>query len=57
MCGNPDASRGLRMRASRKWPLTAGGADVRILKYEVLPPLEGKKPEAAAPEPIGFRTK
>ena len=40
VCGNPDASRGLRMRASRKWPLTAGGADVRILHYDVLPPLE-----------------
>lgn len=39
VCGNRDASRFLRMRASKKWPLTAGGADVRILKYDVLPPL------------------
>lgn len=47
VCGNPDASRGLRMRASRKWPLTAGGADVRILHYDVLPPLEGAALAAA----------
>lgn len=53
VCGNPEASRGLRMRASRKWPLTAGGADVRILHYDVLPPLEAgakaAKAMAAAP--------
>jgi len=48
VCGNPEASKGLRMRASKKWPLTAGGADVRILKYEVLPPLLVVEDDAAA---------
>lgn len=36
--GNPDATRAVRMRAERKWPIVLGGADCRILKYHVLPP-------------------
>jgi 23S rRNA G2445 N2-methylase RlmL len=39
VCGNPAATRALRMRAASKAPLGIGGADARLLRYEVLPPL------------------
>lgn len=39
VCGNPAASRSLRMRAATRAPLGIGGADARLLRYEVLPPL------------------
>lgn len=37
--GRADATRSLRMRCSRRVPLTIGGVDVRLLHYNVLPPL------------------
>ena len=37
--GHAEATRSLRMRCSRRIPLTIGGVDVRLLHYNVLPPL------------------
>ncbi|KAK9822164.1 hypothetical protein WJX81_003042 [Elliptochloris bilobata] len=48
LCGNPDATRSLHMRCSRRIPLSIGGADVRLLHYVVLPPLPpGTRPPSA----------
>ena len=41
LSGNPEVSRAIRMRASRKMPLGIGGVDCRLLRYDILPP----KPE------------
>ncbi len=38
LCGNPAATKPLRMKCSRRIPLTIGGVDVRLLHYHVLPP-------------------
>ena len=38
LCGNPAATKPLRMKCSRRIPLTIGGVDVRLLHYQVLPP-------------------
>lgn len=43
LSGNADATRYLRMKATRKFPISIGGADARVLTYHVLPP---KKPDA-----------
>ena len=49
VCGDPTASRGLRMKAAARMPLSLGGEDVRLLHYVVLPPL-GRVERAGAPE-------
>lgn len=33
LCGNPDMSKHLRMRAEKKYPIWAGGVDSRLLHY------------------------
>jgi 23S rRNA G2445 N2-methylase RlmL len=38
LSGNPEVSRAIRMRASRKTPIGIGGVDCRLLRYDVLPP-------------------
>lgn len=38
LCGNPDITRQIHMRAERKVPITVGNIDCRVLKYKVLPP-------------------
>jgi 23S rRNA G2445 N2-methylase RlmL len=38
--GDPAATRGLRMKAAARTPLSFGGEEVRVLRYEVLPPRE-----------------
>ena len=38
LCGNPDITREIHMRAERKIPVTVGNIDCRVLKYKVLPP-------------------
>lgn len=45
LSGNADATRNMRLRADRKWPLSVGGIDCRVLHYKVLPPLseEGRR--------------
>ncbi|PSC76859.1 DNA methylase [Micractinium conductrix] len=35
LSGNPEASTGLRMKASRRLPITVGGVDCRLLKYDI----------------------
>ena len=37
-CGNPDITREIHMRSERKYPVTVGNIDCRVLKYKVLPP-------------------
>ena len=38
LCGNPDITREIHMRSERKYPVTVGNIDCRVLKYKVLPP-------------------
>jgi 23S rRNA G2445 N2-methylase RlmL len=38
LSGNPEVSRAIRMRASRKHPVGIGGVDCRLLRYDILPP-------------------
>lgn len=40
LCGDPELSRSIGMRANRKFPVVVGGVDCRLLKYEVFPPLK-----------------
>ncbi|KAL4458935.1 hypothetical protein ABPG75_013800 [Micractinium tetrahymenae] len=35
LSGNPEATKGLRMKASQRMPLTIGGVDCRLLQYSV----------------------
>lgn len=37
LSGNADATRHLRMKSSKKFPVAIGGADTRVLIYKVLP--------------------
>jgi 23S rRNA G2445 N2-methylase RlmL len=45
LSGNPEVSRAIRMRASRKHVVGIGGVDCRLLRYDILPP----KPPGYAP--------
>jgi putative N6-adenine-specific DNA methylase len=46
LSGNADITSQLRMKSKRKYPLTIGGVDCRLLHYEILPALtEEKKKE------------
>lgn len=46
LSGNADITGQLRMKTKRKYPLTVGGVDCRLLHYEILPALtEEKKKE------------
>lgn len=38
LSGNPSVSRGLHMRSNKKWPITVGGVECKLLHYYVLPP-------------------
>jgi hypothetical protein len=38
LSGNPDVTRGLRMKVERKRPIEQSGLSLRLLKYNVLPP-------------------
>lgn len=35
LSGNAEATAGLRLRADKRWPLTIGGVDCRLLKYSI----------------------
>ncbi|KAK9811854.1 hypothetical protein WJX72_011203 [[Myrmecia] bisecta] len=56
LSGNKDITRQLFMKAERRIPLTLGGKDCRLLKYQVLPPKpEGlQMPERQTRQPRGF---
>jgi len=47
LSGNPEVSRAIRMRASRKHVVGIGGVDCRLLRYDILPP----KPPGFVPAP------
>ncbi|MCO5606327.1 hypothetical protein L7F22_060514 [Adiantum nelumboides] len=38
LSGNSSVTRGLRMKCDRKWPITVGGIECKLLHYYVLPP-------------------
>eukprot|EP00250_Pteridium_aquilinum_P000901 c11079_g2_i1 orf=98-1687(+) len=38
LSGNPSATRGLRMKSNKKWPITVGGVECKLVHYYVLPP-------------------
>eukprot|EP00252_Welwitschia_mirabilis_P024420 TRINITY_DN7238_c0_g1_i1.p1 TRINITY_DN7238_c0_g1~~TRINITY_DN7238_c0_g1_i1.p1 ORF type:complete len:237 (-),score=56.48 TRINITY_DN7238_c0_g1_i1:472-1131(-) len=38
VCGESTLTRHLRMKADKKWPISMGGLDCRLLHYYVLPP-------------------
>ena len=42
LSGNPVASRGLHMKSNKKWPITVGGLECKLLHYYVLPPKQNK---------------
>ncbi|PRW59721.1 RNA methylase [Chlorella sorokiniana] len=35
LSGNPDATKGLRLKAERRYPITVGGVDCRLLRYSI----------------------
>ena len=43
LCGNQVATKYMGMRIGRKYPLTLGGVDTRLLKYEVLARVDRSK--------------
>lgn len=43
LSGSAEATQALRLRADRKWPLSVGGVECRLLKYSI----RGRAPEAA----------
>jgi putative N6-adenine-specific DNA methylase len=57
LCGSADLTQHLRMKATRKVPITAGGVDLRWIRYDVLPPKrewlgeDGKRAFDVAPQP------
>jgi hypothetical protein len=55
LCGDKSASKALRMKVGRKYPVTLGGVDCRVLRYEILPPRphsEVENVETASPATI-----
>ncbi len=38
LSGNSSVTKALHMRADKKWPITVGGQECRLLHYHVLPP-------------------
>lgn len=50
LSGNPDVTRGLRMKVERKVPIEQAGLSLRLLKYSVLPP-KPRAEEAATAGP------
>ena len=46
LCGNPDITREIHMRSERKYPVTVGNIDCRVLKYKVLPPKQSQDTRA-----------
>lgn len=38
LSGNAEVTRAMHMRADRKWPITVGGQERKLLHYHVLPP-------------------
>ena len=51
LSGNPEATKGLRLKAERRYPLTVGGVDCRLLQYSIRgvdPPAAGAAAAAAA---------
>lgn len=38
LSGNSDITREIHMRAERKFPVTIGNIDCRLLRYKILPP-------------------
>lgn len=47
LSGNPEASKGLRLKADRRYPITVGGVDCRLLQYSIRG-VEPAAPVAAA---------
>ena len=35
LSGNPEATKGLRLKAERRYPITVGGVDCRLLRYSI----------------------
>jgi putative N6-adenine-specific DNA methylase len=47
LCGTPELTRNLRLKASQRWPIQNGPLSCKLLKYHLLPPLPPKtEPEA-----------
>ncbi|KAH7387880.1 hypothetical protein KP509_16G046600 [Ceratopteris richardii] len=47
LSGSSSATRGLRMKCDRKWPIVVGGIECKLLHYYVLPPKSYVNPTAA----------
>eukprot|EP00899_Mesostigma_viride_P021308 jgi/Mesvir1/29179/Mv25947-RA.3 len=44
LSGNAQVTRGLRMKAEKKYPVVVGGVDCRVMHYKVLPPKPASDP-------------
>lgn len=53
LSGNPEATRGLRLKADRRHPLTVGGVDCRLLQYSIRGVEPAPASAAAAPAAPG----
>jgi len=49
LSGSSEITRHLGLKAARKIPVRIGKVDARILRYDILPPRDGKKPSALRP--------
>ena len=45
LSGNAEVTRAMHMRADKRWPVTVGGQERKLLHYHVLPP----KPRLESP--------
>ena len=48
LSGSADATQHLRLRADKKWPLSIGGVECRLLKYSI----RGRAPAPAQAPPL-----
>jgi 23S rRNA G2445 N2-methylase RlmL len=44
LSGNAEVTRAMHMRADKKWPVTVGGQERKLLHYHVLPPKVRSEP-------------
>ncbi|KAI5067065.1 hypothetical protein GOP47_0017593 [Adiantum capillus-veneris] len=56
LSGNSSVTRGLRMKCNRKWPITVGGMECKLLHYYVLPPKNSTTQHVSLASVVGLET-
>lgn len=51
LSGNSSVTHAMHMKADKKWPVSVGGIDCRIMHYHVLPPKTSRTLESAVKVP------